>query len=177
MNMVKDYIDLIMSHKLYKESFPRHMNVQCLLQLAPMIWDIKAITILEIGRSAGFSMGFFAFMFPDATIVSIDIVHNPVSDEIVSMFPNRCIQIVGTSNIVTRLPYSFDIVLIDGSHTYAGCKLDWDNIQNCIRSGTVVIFDDLDSALGCGKVFYDIQNNTKRIIRYNNSDAVGVVVI
>lgn len=173
-----EYIEMLRKHDLYTKALPHHINESCLHSFASRFAHIKPKRILEIGRSAGFSMGFFAHAFPDAVVVSIDIRHNQVSDEIVKLLPNRCIQIIGTSKCLNLLSFKYDLVLIDGDHTFEGCCEDWNNVLPFLNIGSVVIFDDLDAPAGCGKVFKALHAYTKVIINTSSGEeGWGIVTI
>ena len=122
--------------------------------------------VLEIGRSAGHSYGLFRFLSPASFVVSIDPVLNPVAEQVHGLFDNSRYGkhlIVGTSDFLLDCNHEdaadrYSFVLIDGDHSYAAAKRDWDNLidSGCLAAGAVVLFDNLNHGAGCGKVFYEL---------------------
>lgn len=53
---------------------------------------------------------------------------------------------------VTAQFNSFDLLFIDGDHSYEGVKADWDAYKKFLRSGSVVIFHDTGWADGVRRV-------------------------
>jgi len=133
--------------------------------------------ILEIGRCAGRSFGFFRFLWPKAYVVSIDIHHFEAADRVAALYDNNYLFVDGNSDTLASMHDVFDIVLIDGDHSYAGCKKDWDNVQSHIRKGSLVLFDDLGHGGGCGNVFHELTEFKKDVFSINNLPLFGVVHI
>jgi len=110
--------------------------------------DIK--NILEIGFNAGHSSEIFLLANPDCNVVSFDIgVHDYVSigkKYIDLTFPNRHTLIIGNSleTIPKYYPgFKFDIIFIDGGHSY---KTAFNDIINCKRfahENTILVIDDV----------------------------------
>ena len=100
--------------------------------------------ILEIGRSNGYSFGFFRFAFPKAKVVSVDIIRTDTANKVSKLFDDNFLFIDGTSDKIKDLKIKYDLVFIDGEHTYEWCKRDWDNVQPFLSKNAVVFFDDLD---------------------------------
>lgn len=46
-----------------------------------------------------------------------------------------------------------EFVLIDGDHTYAGAKRDWEAIQPLLADRSIVFFDNMSHSSGCGRFF------------------------
>jgi len=134
----------------------------------------KVSNILEIGRNNGYSFGFFKFCFPDAMVVSVDIHRTKTSDKISKLFENFTF-IDGTSYEIKKHNIIFDIVFIDGCHTFEWCKNDWENIQSNISENSVIFFDDLDYGDGGVQRFFDTINKQK-FIKYVDGDPIYGVV-
>lgn len=50
------------------------------------------------------------------------------------------------AEIIERFsPNSFDFIFIDGDHTYAGVKNDFDNYHRAVKAGGYIVFDDYGS--------------------------------
>lgn len=142
--------------------------------------DHEFKNILEIGRSKGHSLALFKYLWPDSSVVSVDVVYHKEVDRVLDYFSTSgSIDIVHGN--ITRFDGDqiFDLVLIDGDHSYQGAKLDWDCIQKNIGPGSIVLFDDLGHGGGCGKVFYDIRDNYKTEVIKNQEgfECHGVVYI
>lgn len=131
--------------------------------------------ILEIGRSNGYSYGFFRFCFPNARVVSIDIVRTETSIKVSKIFSNNFEFIDGTSDLVKTMDTKFDIVFIDGEHTYEWAKRDWDNVQGHLADKAIVIFDDLDWGDHGVLRFFESLNKSKETKYINNSPSYGIV--
>jgi predicted O-methyltransferase YrrM len=101
-------------------------------------------TILEIGRSNGYSFGFFRFAFPQAKVISVDIVRTKTSEKVAQLFDNNFLFVDGTSEELKKINSIYDLVFIDGEHTFEWAKRDWGNVQPFLSSNAVVFFDDLD---------------------------------
>ena len=65
----------------------------------------------------------------------------------------------------------FDIIFIDGDHTYEGVKKDFLNYYNLLNKNGIMIFDDYNQAptnKGVYKFINEIKNN-KKLFRFNYS--------
>jgi predicted O-methyltransferase YrrM len=142
--------------------------------------DHELVNILEIGRSKGHSLALFKYLWPNSKVVSVDVIYHKEVGRVLDYFSaSGSIDIVNGD--ITRFngDQIFDLVLIDGDHSYQGAKLDWDSIQKNIAPGSIVLFDDLGHGGGCGKVFYDIKNDYKTEVIKNQQgiECHGVVYI
>lgn len=131
--------------------------------------------ILEIGRNNGYSFGFLRFCFPNAKVVSIDIYRTKTAVKVADMFDKNYLFIDGTSDRLKEHNTIFDIVFIDGCHTYDWCKKDWENIQKNISNNSVVFFDDLDYRGDGVQKFFDSIDKKKFIKFIDNNPMYGVV--
>ena len=138
--------------------------------------NIKSVkNILEIGRSNGYSFGFFKFCFPAAKVISIDIVRTETSVKMSKVFDDNFEFIDGTSDFVKSMDTKFDIVFIDGDHTYEWAKRDWDNVQGHLTEKAIVIFDDLDWGDHGVLRFFESLNKTKETKYIDGSPSYGIV--
>jgi hypothetical protein len=151
------YVDFLRQKGLYDKVRHRQLyNFEC-NYIAGLSDTLECKNILEIGRSKGWSFGLFKSLWPEAFVMSIDIKHHPECDLLGKYFDNFEF-VTSNSSHLKAVDTVFDLVLIDGDHSYRGCLKDWDNIQKNIDDGTLVLFDNLNHSGKCGKVFYDIRD-------------------
>jgi predicted O-methyltransferase YrrM len=106
--------------------------------------------ILEIGFNAGHS-SMLMLENTNADIVSVDICSHPYTydgkDVIDELFPDRHILLKGNSmdllnaDILPHLDY--DLIYIDGGHSYKCCKSDILNCKKYASKNTIIIVDDI----------------------------------
>jgi predicted O-methyltransferase YrrM len=107
----------------------------------------------EIGFNAGFSSYAFLSANPRAHVTSFDLAeHEYVStakEHIDDEFPGRHTLIAGDSQQTIPLfadsghDITFDLIFIDGGHTYDVALADIRNMKRLAHASTVLIFDDL----------------------------------
>jgi predicted O-methyltransferase YrrM len=138
--------------------------------------DSKLVkNILEIGTSNGYSFGFFRFCFPKAKVVSIDIKESPTATKVSSLFDDNFLFIKGTSDCLQKVDTMFDLVFIDGDHSFEWCKRDWINVQKNLSSRAMVVFDDLDwGDRGVERFLNSLQEN--KTIKYENGAPMYCVI-
>jgi predicted O-methyltransferase YrrM len=109
--------------------------------------------MMEIGFNAGHSADVLLGASESSTLISFDIgEHDYVKkgkEFIDKKYPDRHILILGSS--VDTLPKfikenpdtKFDLLFIDGGHTYNVCKQDFLNCRKLASSDNIVIIDDV----------------------------------
>jgi len=125
-------------------------NKAQIAKLKEICLEKKPTNILEIGFNAGHSS---ALMLENtnACVVSVDICSHPYAfdgkDEIDKIFPERHILIQGNSMVVLAgdvVPHlNYDLIYIDGGHSYKCCKSDIIQCKRYASSNTIIIVDDV----------------------------------
>lgn len=142
---------------------------------------IVPINILEIGRAKGYSFSLFRYFFPDSHVVSIDPRLDPDAVKVAELFDDNYLFITGTSDDLKDIDIKYDLVLIDGDHSYEWVKKDWENIQGKMNDGCIVLFHDIrnqSSMDGPRTVFENIKGfEKKKLIDKEGIVHFGVVTV
>lgn len=127
--------------------------------------------ILEIGHGRGYST-FCAAMalhdsgISDGKITTVDVKFDQnLLQGLSQILPQEWFKLVQfvqgpSSEMIPKLEGNFDIVIIDGDHSYEGTKKDWEAVSN--RFNKLVIFDDYhlpskeDPGIQCRKAIDEI---------------------
>ena len=119
--------------------------------LKDIVKQKSVLNVMEIGFNAGHSAELFLSSNPQINLVSFDIgIHNYVKYGkafIDKKYPNRHELIIGNS-LKTIPLYSkkydnkFDLIFIDGGHSYEVAKNDLLNCKNLSHEKTLIIMDD-----------------------------------
>lgn len=112
----------------------------------------NSLNVMEIGFNAGHSAELFLENNKNVKVVSFDLgEHDYVKDGkqyIDLMFPNRHTLILGDSRetvpqfIRNNPGVTFDVIFIDGGHTYEIARADLENCYYLSNKETIVILDD-----------------------------------
>ncbi len=133
----------------------------------------KATTIAEIGSFLGASACCFCAMRKvtmNNTIICIDTWDNDAMTEgkrdtwkdfetNTAPFRQFLTPIRGLSSKVVEkvrnIAPILDLLFIDGDHSYAGVKLDWETYKTFLRAGSIVVFHDYGWAEGVRRVVHE----------------------
>lgn len=112
-----------------------------------------SLEICEIGFNAGLSSLAFLLSDGNSTVTSFDIGNHPyvqpAKKYIDSRFPQRHNLVLGDSTEAVPLfsnsnpEQKFDLIFIDGGHSYSVAMQDIKNCMSLAHNDTVVIVDDL----------------------------------
>ncbi|MFA6295130.1 MAG: class I SAM-dependent methyltransferase [Candidatus Paceibacterota bacterium] len=114
-------------------------------------------TICEVGFNAGHSVLAMILANPDANYILFDLgTHayaQPCFEYLKKIFPQTKVEIFWGDSRETLADYHrknpkviFDLVHIDGCHRSEVYSVDWKNSLDVTFSGSLIIFDDTDSA-------------------------------
>jgi len=79
-------------------------------------------------------------------------------------FDGRGEIIKGTSKeIIPQLTELFDVIHIDGDHTYEGCKWDIDNTISLLKEDGVMVIDDVHFWPGCTQAWKESKEEYQHI--------------
>lgn len=115
-----------------------------------LIRQFNLTSFLECGFGRGYSTFCAAKAFHDAgvngKIVTIDPALNQEwLEQLTHVFPKEWFSYVKfvkdtTQNALPKITDSYDLVYIDGDHSYAGTKFDWENTKQ--KCNKFLLFDD-----------------------------------
>jgi predicted O-methyltransferase YrrM len=127
-------------------------------QVPKQVEDLKILTnkpnlnVMEIGFNAGHSAEVFLQNNKELTLTSFDLggndYVNAAKEYIDATYPNRHNLILGDSRITIPIylknnkDSKFDIIFIDGGHTYEIAKTDMENCFHLAHKYTIVMLDD-----------------------------------
>lgn len=147
-------------------------------------WGKGIRDILEVGTFRGKTTLLLSKLFPDALVVTYDL---PADDPVMRQTyrrddPTRLSEHVQrrSANIVAaraqfieansfflpvRTPGPYDLVWVDGAHTYPEIAWDICNAYNCCRPGGIVMCDDVFMHPGGGDGIYG-NGDSYEVLRY-----------
>lgn len=67
-----------------------------------------------------------------------------------------------SKEVLSQVKKSFDVIHIDGDHTYEGCKWDIDNTISLLKEDGVMVIDDVHYWEGCTRAWKESKQ------KYNN---------
>jgi predicted O-methyltransferase YrrM len=111
--------------------------------------DTKIKNILEIGFNGGHSADLFLKTNTNCNVLSFDIGHHTyvkIAKEFMDKtYPNRHTLVIGDSTKTVPIYQSdikYDLIFIDGGHSYEVAKADLLNCKRLAHKDTIVIIDD-----------------------------------
>jgi len=143
-----------------------------------LIRQFNLTSMLEVGMGRGYSTFCAARAFHDAGVQGKIITIDPVIDEkylgmLQQVLPQEWFKYVnfarGTSAaILPQINEKFDLVYIDGDHSYNGTKFDWENTKE--KWNKFLLFDDYhmstknDPGIQCNRLIDEIDDSSKELI-------------
>jgi predicted O-methyltransferase YrrM len=152
-------------------SVTSHLTMQERVQL--MILSANAKIIVEIGSYIGTSACCFGAAVKQSgsgKIVCIDTWNNDAMSEgnrdtwkefqdNTFNYTSFIVPIRGFSNDIVQevrdVSPTFDVLFVDGDHSYDGVKADWDAYKDFLKEGATVIFHDYGWAEGVKQVVHE----------------------
>ena len=148
------------------------------LLIYSLITKFRLTSLLEIGFGRGYSTFCAAKAFHDAgingKIVTIDPnLDKQFLDALSQIFPKEWFEMIefhkGTSQgLLPTMTDKYDLVYIDGDHTYDAVKSDWELTKD--RYNQFLLFDDYhlpsksDEGIECAKLIDSIEDDSKELI-------------
>lgn len=143
-NVSHDIYDCLPSHIPEGSASPRQMA-----HLADIALREHSLQVAEIGFNTGHSTSAFLAANPDVHVTSFDIGEHEyiaqAKERIDMQYPARHTLVLGDSRetVPEYAGESFDLLFIDGGHSYTTALSDISNGQRITREGATVIVDDL----------------------------------
>ena len=128
--------------------------------LYSLIREFKFKNIIDVGTGPGFSAWYFAQALKDEQLEGIiETIDTGPDIELTSgMLSNHGLEDYVNFNIglstgvlpsLGKLKKEWDMVLIDGDHSYEQTKIDFENAFNLIKPGGCIVFHDVYPTPGC----------------------------
>lgn len=156
----------------YRSNYERGILIYYLIR------QFNLTSMLEIGFGRGYATFCAARAFHDAGIAGKICTIDPALDEkylsmLQNVFPQEWFKYIqfckGTSEaVLPTLKENYDLVYIDGDHSYAGTKHDWENTKN--KWNKFLLFDDYhlpskdDPGISCAKLIDEVDDPSKELI-------------
>lgn len=146
--------------------------------ISELIKAYKIESLLEIGFGRGYSTFCAAKTFEELGINGRIVTVDPAFDEnhlknLQSVFPEKWFSYItfvkGTSRqALPQIKDQFDMVYIDGDHSYEGTKYDWEMTKD--KWNKCMLFDDYhmptknEPGIQCRDLIDSIEDSTKELI-------------
>ncbi len=156
----------------YRANYERGILIYYLIRT----YNIQSV--LEIGYGRGYATFCAARAFHDAGIAGKITTVDPALEEksvqlLTQVFPREWFSYIqfmkGTSaEVVPKLPDNYDLVYIDGDHSYEGTKLDWEMTKD--KWNKCLLFDDyhlptkVDAGIKCRDLIDQVDDPSKELI-------------
>lgn len=156
----------------YRSNYERGILIYYLIR------TLGITSMLEIGFGRGYGTFCAARAFADAGVNGKIVTVDPALNEdyvkmLGQVFPHEWFKHVqfmkGTSaDVIPKLEGTFDMVYIDGDHSYAGTRLDWELTKD--RWNKCLLFDDYhlpgkeDPGIQCRDLIDEIDDPSKELI-------------
>ena len=144
--------DFLMNTKGFNDFEGHSQNVRPQVEDLIEITNQPNIRVMEIGFNAGHSAEVFLKNNSTLTLTSFDIgIHeyvNAAKGYIDTVYPGRHTLILGDSQqtvpayLENNKDAKFDVIFIDGDHTYEVAKADMENCFHLAHKDTIVLLDD-----------------------------------
>jgi predicted O-methyltransferase YrrM len=138
--------------------------------------------ILEIGTDKGDSACYLAASRADNKVITIDQADSPVIHERIAPFPNidfwhRNVNDMSLpQDLVNAFGEPFDLFFEDGEHSGGQVSGEWANYVPLVKSGGLIIMDDI-SLPDCGiREFWDAITWPKIELPHLHATGFGVVI-
>lgn len=140
--------------------------VSCLNYILSSGNEIK--NFLEIGSAAGGGSRLFDHVFDLENIIIIDDNQHPkhgLRPEILKKAKGKIKEFIGNSQslaaikFIKELKMKFDVILIDGDHSYAGVMLDIKNYEPFLNKGGILLLHDIEIVNSVKTVWTELEKD------------------
>ena len=141
-----------------------------------LIKKYKLKSYLEVGYGRGYSAMCAAKAFQElgeGEIVTVDpVISEDEIKRISSIFGRDFINMIRfvhakSDNYLPAVEQNYDLIYIDGDHTYEGVKYDWEQLKD--KYNKFLLFDDYHKTqkqdeIECSKLIDEIEDDSKELI-------------
>jgi len=143
-----------------------------------LIRQYNLTSFLEVGFGRGYSTFCAARAFHDAGVVGKIVTIDPNFDErflqaLQNVFPADWFKMINfaqgsSEQVLPQIKENFDLVYIDGDHSYAGTKHDWEQTKD--KYNKFLLFDDYhlpskgDAGIQCSQAIDEVDDPSKELI-------------
>ena len=156
----------------YRPNYERGILIYSLIK------KYKLESFLEIGFGRGYATFCAALAMQELGIKGKIVTIDPTIDEehlkaLSNIFPREWFEKIDfiknkSSEILPTIDRTFDMVYIDGDHTYEGVKSDWEGTKD--KFGKFLLFDDYHKKskthhdIDCARLIDQIEDENKELI-------------